>query len=115
MLVREVPTAISCFFLSLSPMMETTPLLARRHVSSPPMTKEGITSPNVRPSGVNPVFNCRSKENAKSIAYTTARNDEECRLVLTVLVCGVAPLWELVHTSAWGGHGVAVHTPQHAP
>jgi hypothetical protein len=45
-------------------MMVTSPLLAKKQVSSPPTTKLSMTSPKVLPSGVRPVFFWRRKAKA---------------------------------------------------
>eukprot|EP00966_Prymnesium_polylepis_P086787 2008751-Prymnesium_polylepis.1 len=55
-------------------MIETSPLLAWKHDSSPPSTKFSITSPNVLPSGVVPVFFERRKSKAESMVCARARD-----------------------------------------
>lgn len=42
--MREFAVCTSCFFLPLSPMILTSPLLACKPVSSPPKMKCGMTS-----------------------------------------------------------------------
>jgi hypothetical protein len=61
MLVRSEPVGTSCFGFFLSPMIDTSPLLARKHVSSPPKMKKSITSPKLLPSAVTPVLRSRRK------------------------------------------------------
>ena len=66
---REPTVATSCFRFALSPMIVTSPLLARRPVSSPPSTKCCITSPKDLPSGAVPVLDLRRKSKAESTVW----------------------------------------------